>query len=127
MLRLAFGSFLVAILVGAFNKATVSLAADKASMKLPRGFTLVGRPTPFCTAALRVVNYCLTWRVHGVWGSRLVRTLKLAEAEAQVLPALQPRAADPATARTRACDRRWSRRRACWPRRTHVWGCSLDA
>jgi len=85
VLRLAFGSFLVAILVGAFNKATVSLAADKASMKLPRGFTLVGRPAPFCTAALRVVNYCLTWRVHGVWGSRLIRTLKLAEAEAQDL------------------------------------------
>jgi hypothetical protein len=85
VLRLAFGSFLVAILVGAFNKATVSLAADRASMKLPRGFTLVGRPAPFCNSALRVVNYCLTWRVHGVWGSRLIRTLKLAEAEAQGL------------------------------------------
>ena len=105
MLRLAFGSFLVAILVGAFNKATVSLAADRASMKLPRGFMPVGRPAPFCTSALRVINYCLTWRVHSVWGSRLIRTLKLAEAEAQVLPALPPRAAEPATACGRACNR----------------------
>ena len=85
VLRLAFGSFLVAILVGAFNKATVSLAADKASMRLPRGFESVGVPAAFCTAACRVVNYCIFWRVHGVWGSRLIRRLKLAEAEAQYL------------------------------------------
>ena len=84
VLRLAFGSFLVAILVGAFNKATVSLAADKASMRLPRGFTLVGHPPPFCTATWRIINYFVTWHVHGVWGSQLIRTLKLAEAEAQV-------------------------------------------
>ena len=109
MLRLAFGSFLVAILVGAFNKATVSLAADRASMKLPRGFTLVGRPAPFCNSALRVVHYCLTWRVHGVWGSQLIRTLKVAEAEAQVLPAPHlPRdraRPEPTTACGRASDR----------------------
>ena len=139
VLRLAFGSFLVAILVGAFNKATVSLAADRASMKLPRGFMLVGRPAPFCNSALRVVHYCLTWRVHGVWGSQLIRTLKVAEAEAQVLPVRhlprdrarpEPTTAcgRPAIACARACDRRRSRRGACWRLRARTrLGCSLDA
>jgi hypothetical protein len=85
VLRLAFGSFLVAILVGAFNKATVSLAADKASLKLPRGFERVGIPAGFFEASYRLISYCIMWRVHGVWGPGLVRTLKVAEANAQAL------------------------------------------
>ena len=49
------------------------------------------------------------WRVHGVWGSQLIRTLKVAEAEAQVLPARHlPRdraRPEPTTACGRASDR----------------------
>lgn len=81
VLRLAFGSFIVAILVGAFNKVTAREAADKkahaAFLALPPGYSDASEhQQTFATSVTNVVTFTLTSHAYGASGSALLAVLE---------------------------------------------------
>ena len=79
VIRLCFGSFIVAVLVSAFNKVVSNEAATKQTQirdaSLPPGFTDATHPTG-CESACDFADYFFTARLYGSYEPRLVNSIE---------------------------------------------------
>jgi len=75
VMRLVFGSFTVALLVGSFNQVKVMMNNEHADLhQLPTGWTHPERQ-PLISRLLPLVWYVLTWRMDGTFAPHLRRAI----------------------------------------------------